>query len=135
MFALAVEEKGRRKHMNRRERIYINKMKIRKQQVKRQKFLIGLTIFVFALIVTIKSNVFLSEAQNNEDPAMNYKYYKSIQIQSGDSLWKIAQENMSKEYDSIHDYIDEIKELNHLESDVIQQNSYLTIGYYSHEFK
>ena len=121
--------------MSRRERIYISKMKVRRQQVRRQKLLIGLCIFFLALIVTVKTNAFLSEAQSDQGAPTNYKYYKSIQIQSGDTLWNIAKENMSDEYDSIEDYIAEIKELNHLKSDMIQQNSYLTIGYYSNEFK
>ena len=121
--------------MSRRERTYISKMKIRKQQVRRQKLLIGLCVFFLAFVVTVKTNAFLSEAQSDEGTLTNYKYYKSIQIQPGDTLWDIAEENMSDEYDSIQDYIDEIKELNHLKSDMIQQNSYLTIGYYSNEFK
>ena len=123
--------------MSRRERTYISisKMKVRKQQVRRQKLLIGLCVFFLAFIVTIKTNAFLSEAQSDEGTLTNYKYYKSIQIQPGDTLWEIAKENMSDEYDSIEDYIDEIKELNHLKSDIIQQNTYLTIGYYSNEFK
>ena len=64
----------------------------------------------------------------------SYKYYTSIQIEKGDTLWSIADTYMTSEYDSIQDYIREIKELNHLGPDDIHAGQYLTIPYYSGEF-
>ena len=34
---------------------------------------------------------------------------KSIQIHCGDTLWNIAEENMSDDYESVNDYITEVK--------------------------
>lgn len=64
-----------------------------------------------------------------------FKYYKSIEIKSGDTLWGIAREHMTDEYDSIQEYIDEIKQINHLTSDNIQDSKHLMIAYYDSEFK
>ena len=48
-------------------------------------------------------------------------------IQSGDTLWDIARDNMTDEYDSIDEYINAIKDINGLESDFIQSGQYLII--------
>ena len=58
------------------------------------------------------------------------KYYKSIEITDGDTLWSIAKENMSEEYDSVYAYIEEVMEMNNLESDQIHSGQYLTVAYY-----
>lgn len=57
------------------------------------------------------------------------KYYKSIEIQPGDTLWGIAEQYMTNEYNSIQEYIDELKEMNHLSSDQIHDSRYLMIAY------
>ncbi|MDO5293028.1 MAG: LysM peptidoglycan-binding domain-containing protein [bacterium] len=56
---------------------------------------------------------------------------KSIQIQEGDSLWSIAKENFSSEYDSIDQYVKDIKECNNISSDTIHAGKYLIIPYYN----
>lgn len=113
----------------------LSKQRLRIQQVKRQKFFIGILAVCFALIVSIKAAAFSSEARSNDEPVQKYKYYKSIQINTGDTLWNIAKENMTAEYDSITDYIKEVKEINNLTNDYIISGSYLTIPYYDSEFK
>ena len=70
---------------------------------------------------------------NNEEP-VNFKYYKSIVIQPGDTLWDIAGTYITKDYDSIPDYIRAIKEMNSLDSDHIQAGQNLMIMYNSTEF-
>ena len=66
---------------------------------------------------------------------MRYKYYTSIQIDSGMSLWEIAEEYMTEEYDSQEEYIREVKNINHLEDDLLYAGSYLCVPYYSSEYK
>lgn len=58
------------------------------------------------------------------------KYYASIQIQQGDTLWGIASAYRSPEYGSIRDYIDEVKELNQLRSDEIHAGQFLIVPYF-----
>lgn len=59
------------------------------------------------------------------------KYVKSIQIEAGDTLWGIAKENITKEYNSIEEYIEEIMNSNGLTSDLIHEGQYLIVPYYS----
>lgn len=62
---------------------------------------------------------------------INQKYYTCIQVNSGDTLWDIAQEYKTSEYASTKAYVEEIKEINHLSDDVITSGCYLMIPYYA----
>ena len=91
-----------------------------------------------SLFITIGSIVFgssFSDAHGNAQESPNtYKYYKSIVIQPGDTLWDIALEYKTDDYGSTQEYVDELKEINSLESDSIQESQYLMIAYYDEEF-
>jgi LysM repeat protein len=69
------------------------------------------------------------------DSQPKYKYYKSIEIQSGDTLWSIADTYISEEYDSVDSYIAEVKAMNSLASNDITSGHYLVIPYYDLEKK
>ncbi len=72
-------------------------------------------------------------ASSQESDTQKYtaeKYYKSIEIQPGDSLWSIAEENRDKHYTSTKEYVKEIKQINGLYSDQIHSGQYLMIAYY-----
>lgn len=60
-----------------------------------------------------------------------YKYYTSINIKKGDTLWSIANEYMTEEYDGIEEYILEVRRLNHLCGDGIRAGGYLAIPRYA----
>lgn len=64
---------------------------------------------------------------NAETRAERVRYYKSIQIQPGDSLWSIAQVYRTEEFPSIYAYIEAIYELNELQSETIWAGSYLMV--------
>lgn len=61
------------------------------------------------------------------------KYYTTVQVEAGDSLWTIAGEHITPEYDDMDDYIEEIKSINGISGNLIQQGSYLNIPYYAEE--
>ena len=42
---------------------------------------------------------------------------------------------MNEDYDSIYAYIDELKDINGLTSDGIQESQYLTVAYYDTAFR
>ncbi len=107
------------------------KMRIqRKKQVARQKKILLITIASVILAVSVICGTILSFAKNPETDVIRYKYYKSITIEQGDSLWSIA-----KEYacDDTHDYIKEIKQLNGLNSETIHEGQHLIVAYYDVE--
>lgn len=60
----------------------------------------------------------------------NVKYFKCITVDEDDTLWSIAKENISEEYASISDYIDEVKSINNLVGDKIYNGATLVIPYY-----
>ncbi|WP_168356556.1 LysM peptidoglycan-binding domain-containing protein [Petralouisia muris] len=60
----------------------------------------------------------------------NCKSYTSIEIRPGDSLWSIAAEYMTEDYDSVQDYVQEIKIWNGLETDEIHAGRFLIVPYH-----
>lgn len=58
------------------------------------------------------------------------KCYKSIQIQTGDSLWSIAKQYYTDDWDNINIFIEEIKMFNGISNDNIHIGNYLAIPYY-----
>ena len=56
-------------------------------------------VFVFLMSTFLLSNN-LIEAQETKD-----KQFTSIQVQKGDTLWKIAKKYMGNEYSSVDDYL------------------------------
>ncbi len=105
----------------RRER---NLKRRRRQAAKRNMIILLATV----LLITIGSVIFgstFSSAKNDEEFEV---YYKSIEIEQGDSLWNIAVEYKS-ETESVIDYIDELMELNNLTSDTIHEGQHLVVAY------
>lgn len=100
---------------------------------RRILFFAGTLIFVLFAAWFISGKMDSSEVHALEE-VNNYKYYTSIQIQQGDSLWSIAGDYMSADYSDIDEYISEVKQLNHLKSDAIHAGEYLLIPYYSSQY-
>lgn len=109
----------------------IKRNRIRRQKEIRRHFFMTVMTICLVMVFSISVNGFLSNAQSDEDRT-SYKYYKSISIASDDTLWSIAQEYIDEEhYDSIDEYIKEVKKLNHLYNNTITYGKYLIIPYYS----
>lgn len=81
-------------------------------------------VFVFLMSAFLSSNS-LIEAQGTKD-----KQFTSIQVQKGDTLWKIAKKYMGNEYSSVDDYIEEVCQTNHIYDGKITEDMYLVIPYY-----
>ena len=113
----------------------INKNKIRRQKEMRKNFLLTIMAICLAITFSFSVNSFLSNAKSGNEP-ISYKYYKSITISNGDSLWSIANEYMDDEhYSSTNDYIKEVKHLNSLKSDYISYGESIIVPYYSYELR
>lgn len=93
----------------------------------------GAFILMLAIvcIFTIQTKLSLSAHEDHT----NTKYFTTVQIESGDTLWEIAQEYISPEYASTQDYIDEVKSINHISEDDITTGCYITVPYYSESVK
>ncbi len=119
--------------MSREEIRYRANKKKAKALAKRRMVLLLMTV----LFITIGTIVFGSCFTLAKDKDVNcaYKYYTSIEIQEGDSLWSIAQEYRTEHYDSTQDYVDELVVLNDLTSETIHAGQHLMVVYYDSEFK
>ena len=117
--------------MSRREMAVRRRQKVMYQRIA----IVVLTTCVIIGGVLLGSSIMASGRSEASDDHTAFKYYTSIQIEHGDTLWSIASTHMSPEYDTIQDYIAEVKELNQLGPDDIHSGQYLTIPYYSSEFR
>lgn len=112
----------------------IMKNRIRRQREIKKNFLILVMTICLIVTGTLSLNGFRSNAKD-DSTEVSYKYYKSIAVAGNDTLWSIAQEYMDSEhYESIYDYIDEVKSMNALTDETIHYGEYLIIPYYTNEF-
>lgn len=108
-------------------------MRSRGAEVRKQRIIVFLAVMIM-LIAVIGGIIFGSTKTQAAPAEPSYKYYTSIQVQKGDTLWHIASVYITDEYASINDYIAEICEINHIAENDIHSGQYLTIPYYSNEY-
>ncbi len=104
------------------------------KEVARNKMILFIMV---ALIVVIGSTGFKSlfaSAHASVNESVQYKYYKSIVIEDGDTLWNIATECSSSQM-TTKECVQEIKELNQLSSEAIQEGQHLVVPYYDIQYK
>lgn len=109
------------------------KRQSRRKQVRRNIIILILSVLL-AVALSILFISFSTQA-NDTKHQPSYKYYKSIEVSKGDTLWSIAKNNIdSRHYKSTREYVAEVKKLNSLPTDNIIAGSYIIIPYYSEEF-
>lgn len=119
---MAPARNGRKSHL-----IYLTKDKER--VVISKKLLMALITIIAVLMLIILFRDRSMETTYAKQP--QNKYYKSIMIERGDSLWSIAKENIDYDYyKSINEYIQDIKRMNSLKSDKLISGRNIIIPYY-----
>lgn len=116
---------------------YTTKSLLNRQKRKRQvrQHIIVLILSLFIIITVSFLFISFSTEANDLEHQPSYKYYKSVEISKGDTLWSIANDNYdSAHYKDIHEYITEVKKLNTLTSDEIVTGNYVIVPYYASEF-
>ena len=83
----------------------------RRRQVFVKKMMLGIVLCVMLLSFSVcfKGGLVQMLMATRKKPLCHTDYYKSIEIQGGDTLWDIAKEYMSNDYASVYDYIEELK--------------------------
>ena len=111
----------------------ISKRRARQKQVRHNILLLVISVlFIFVSVFFVAS---ISTQASDKEHMPSYKYFRSIEISSGDTLWSIAEDNMdARYYRHTADYVAEVKRMNSLDTDQIIAGSYLIIPYYSTEF-
>jgi LysM repeat protein len=100
----------------------------RKQGSELRRMLI-LIVIAISIVLTFRGISVVGKTI--EQPQVsNEKYYTSIDIAEGDTLWSIAAEHMSDGFQDEQTYINEIIRLNHLSSEEIHAGESLIIPYY-----
>lgn len=95
---------------------------------KKRVWTVGAVILFLLILFSVFFITKTVTAQRNVDKA---KLVTSIEIKKGDTLWSIASDFMSDEYDDINDYVKEIKESNGLASDEIHAGNFIIVPYYA----
>ena len=102
----------------------------RERRIKRRlaRFLVILSILI---PVAITFGAIRSYADPSTSITTGTKYYKSIVVMPGDTLQEIAELNLSPEYSSSEEYMEEVRQMNHLDFDYnIHTGEYLLVPYY-----
>ena len=109
--------------------------KKRAELKKRTLLFAVITLLLVSLGVLFGSSLSAAAKSNAANSRTAFKYYTSIQVEAGDSLWSIAEEYASPEYDTRESYMKEVAALNGLSDMTIHAGEYLTVPYYSYDYK
>ena len=104
-------------------------LKKRRRQIEVR---IKLAMIILMFIVVISGAVVIGTVISNANEAQDnsFKYFKSIEVDAGDTLWSIADEYMDSHYDSKNEYIKEVMKINSLTSDQIAVGQFIVVPYY-----
>ncbi len=99
----------------------------------RYKFIAVIAIIALSLIILLGSSIH-AFASSTDDKPYN-KYYTSITVEKGDTLWTLADRLISGSDADKNDLIDEICQLNNLTDGEIHSGQNLMVCYYSQDLK
>ena len=106
----------------------------RRREVFREKFIL-ITIAAFiALCFSVMIGARLVWAQDEtssvQTKTSSDAYYGSIEIDSGDTLWDIAETYAEGTDMSVPEYVEQLKSMNRLTDETIYAGQHLTVTYY-----
>ena len=93
-------------------------------QMTRRRFFASCFMLLILVIAVTGYSMLTTLAE--EEPVQGLPYYSSIEIQKGDSLWKIADRYRKGSRMTTQEYV----RLNRLTGDTIHAGAHLTIVYY-----
>ena len=105
----------------------------RERTVRIQKRFLAIAGILLVSILILLGTSIRAFASSHDDSKPVYKYYTSVMVESGDTLWSLADEYIDEYGIDKTDYIKEVCELNHLQNDEIHSGEYLVVAYYSTE--
>ncbi len=120
-----------------RSEVRIRNNKLKRQRIfRRQIMLLGFATAVLIFVSILFASSIMADAQSDEFTP-SFKYYKTVTVHAGDTLWSLAQEEYSEEhYSSIREYMSEICSINRIsDTSNLKAGENLIMPYYSTEFK
>jgi len=124
-----------RKYNNRISERANESLRKREAVVRRQKKVLAIVLLIFVSLGVLLGTSMNALASSKADVASYNKYYKSVRIEAGDTLWTIADEYISDLNIDKQEYITEICELNDICEDEIHAGDYVVVAYYSQDMK
>lgn len=101
----------------------------REAQVRMQKLCIGIAVILILALGILFGSCIHVFAGDGGAPKVQ-KYYTSIRIDAGDTLWDIAGEYVKNTDVSRQEYMEEVCQLNGICEDEIYAGEYLVVVYY-----
>lgn len=111
------------------KRLYHSRKRRREVYLKKLSFLAVTFLLVFCFSIIMGKRL-VDAHDDSQVSVQDQKFYKSIEIQSGDTLWDIAAEYTGGNPQEISRYVGELMKINGLATDQIQEGKYLTVVYY-----
>ena len=99
---------------------------------KRKMF--GWTVIAFIAAVIILCGTIHIFASSTDSRPYN-KYYTSVRVEDGDTVWSIADRYITDSQVSKRDYVDEVCRLNSLTDGNVRSGDYIVVAYYSQDIK
>lgn len=106
----------------------------RERTVRLQKRVIFISLVTIVSLIILLGSSIHALASSNDNRPVN-KYYTSITVEDGDTLWDIADEYISGYNVDKADYIDEISQLNNLSDGNIHAGQSIVVAYYTRDVK
>lgn len=103
---------------------------IRRKRAAKRQLITALILFftVLASVLIISNCLRANQVKASSAKAENI-YYKTVEVEEGDTLWNLADRYMGEKSFSRQEYIEQVKELNHLIGDTIESGAYLMVPY------
>ncbi len=110
-------------------------LKKREAVVRKQRQILAVALILVVALGILLGTGINALASGKGDVASYNKYYKSVRVEAGDTLWTIADEYIADLNIDKAEYIDEICELNNICEDEIHAGDYVVVAYYSKDVK
>lgn len=107
---------------------------LRLRRERRRKMLVMSAAVAATLCIIVLCAAFCGAIKANA--SSGYKYYTDIVVETGDTLWTLAEKYADCEhYRDINRYINEVRSINHLEEEAgLTAGRVLIVPYYSAEY-
>lgn len=115
----------------------VSNARIRRAQVQRQRRTLLFTAVALVLGVILTFSVLGTSAQATgaDQATESYKYYKEVYVESGDTLWSIAEQYTDGSIAEISACIEQIRSINSINQfETLKAGTYIVVPYYSEEY-
>ena len=116
-----------------RRRIFAGQ-RARNRKEAKKRLVLCVAGLVLACILSVQLFSVVGHAKGEGE--QKFKYYTSVCLNYGDTLWSIADEYMDEEYYDHFTYIAEVKSINHIQNgDDVTAGKMIIVPYYSTEYR